>query len=307
MKKRLYFITTLFLSAALLSLSSCLKDSRYVNFGGGTPVVEFNLGGQSYFGADAITSTADTITQQFAVSVASTTIPKTATTVQLAVDNSIVTSYDAANSAVTYVAFPTGTYSLSTTSVNIPAGQRVAIVTLTIYKNKLDPTLSYMLPVKIAGTSGGYTISGNMGIHYYHIIGNDFAGDYKWQFTRTPAGGNFTYADGNTTTFVPDTHTQFEVTGGYYTATLRYVVSYTETGSYPNATYSGFQISINPDDVKTMANAGISITTAPSIVGYDPTGPPLHYSDVLTLFQNGFTYQVLGGSGARTNLDQYEK
>lgn len=285
MKKRLYFITTLFLSAALLSLSSCLKDSRYVNFGAGSPVVEFNLGGQSFFGADAITSTADTITEQFAVSVASVSIPTTATTVQLAVDNSIITSYNAANPGVVFTPFPTGTYSLSTTTVNIPAGQRVGIVTLTIYKSLLDPAQSYMLPVKIASTSGGYTISGNMGIHYYHIIGNDFAGSYRWQYQRYSGatdsvsvplnGSSFTFAAGNKATFTPVSPTEFTVYSGYVSGQeIRYDVTFSKTGSTTaNSSYTNFHVKFVPDDVTSIGNSGITVQQSP--VFFDPaTGKP---------------------------------
>ncbi len=41
MKKKLYLITTILLSAAALSLSSCLKDNRYVDFSKGSNVVDF--------------------------------------------------------------------------------------------------------------------------------------------------------------------------------------------------------------------------------------------------------------------------
>src|SRR5579862_6991322 len=117
MKKKLYILSTLLLSAAVLSLSSCLKDnSHYVDFSKGTPIVEFNLGGLAYFGPDAITESGDTVVKQFAVSVASTTLPTTATTVTLAIDNSIMTSYVAANPSVPYIAFPAGSYVFNTTS-----------------------------------------------------------------------------------------------------------------------------------------------------------------------------------------------
>jgi hypothetical protein len=233
----------------------------------------------SYFGADALTSTADTVTQQFAVSVASTTIPKTATTVQLAVDNSIITSYNAANPAVVYTALPTGTYALNTT-VNIPAGQRVAIVTLTIYKNKLDPTQSYMLPIKIASTSGGYTISGNMGVHYYHIIGNDFAGTYRWQFQRyngfadsTSAplnSSSYAFSAGHTATFIPVSPTEFTVYSGYVSgAEIRYDVTFTKTGTDRNtASYSAFHVKFVSSDVTSIGNSGITVGQAP--VFFDP-------------------------------------
>jgi hypothetical protein len=305
MKKRLFYITTLLLSSAVLSLSSCLKDSRLIDFTKATPVVEFNYGGLSNFGKDAITESTDTVVRQIAVSVTSAAVPTTATTITFAVDNSIITSYSAANPGVTYLPFPAGTYSAPTT-VTIPAGQRVAVINVTLLKGLLDPTQSYMLPYKIVSTTGGYTISGNMAIHYFHVIGNDFAGPYDHAFTRTPPNGNYPFGSGHTALFLPDSHTQFEVAGGYYTADIRYVVSFVETGAYPNASYSNFAISINPDDVTRINGVGISITNAPVIVGYDPT-LTYNYAGVLALFKNGFTYSVLGGSGARVNLDQYQK
>ncbi len=99
-----------------------------------------------------------------------------------------------------------------------------------------------MLPIKITSTTGGYTISGNMNINYIHVIGNDFAGVYDHAFTRTPPAGNYPFGSQQSSLFLPDTHTQFEVAGGYYTADIRYVVSYDETGNYPNATYTNFKI-----------------------------------------------------------------
>jgi hypothetical protein len=311
MKKRLYLITTILLSAAALSLSSCLKDKKYVDFASGSNIVYFPLGGTPYFSQDAITEAPDTdangtIVRQFSVGVATPNPTTSATTVTLAIDTTLVAKYNAANTSVTYLTMPADAYSYNTSTVTIPAGKQYATVSVTFYKNKLDPSKSYMLPIKIAGNSGGYKISGNMGIHYYHFIGNDFAGIYQWQFTRTPPAGNFTFADGVTTTFLPDSRTQFEVAGGYYTGDIRYVVSFTETGAAPNATYTNFQISINADDVTRMKAAGINITAQPTIVGYDPTHS-YTYAEALTLFTNGFTYAVLGGSGARTNLDQFQK
>lgn len=313
MKKRLYLIGTILLSAAALSLSSCLKDNRYVNFASGSNIAYFPKGGTPNFGGEAITEAPDTdangtIVRQFSVGIATVNPPTSATTVNLAVDSTIVATYNAANASagVTYLPMPADAYVFTTKTVTIPAGQQYATTSVTFYKNKLDPSKSYMLPIKIASTSGAYKISGNMGVQYYHFIGNDFAGVYKWQFTRTPPAGNFTFAAGNTATFLPDSRTQFEVPGGYYTQDIRYVVSFTETGSSPNATYSNFQISINPDDVARIKGVGINITAQPTIVGYDPTHQ-YTFAEALTLFQNGFTYSVLGGSGARTNLDQYEK
>ena len=270
MKKRLYFITIL-LSATVLSLSSCLKDSRYVDFSKGPSLVEFNLGGLSYFGQDAITATNAIDTVQFAVSVASVTVPTTATTITLAVDNSIVASYNAANPAITYLPIPAADYKLSATSVTIPAGQRAAIVTLYVYKSLLDATQSYMLPVKIASTTGGYTISGNMGIHYYHIIGNDFAGTYNWNYQRyngpdsTSANSG---ASGLTTTILPVSPTEMEVYSGYVSgAEFRYDITFTKTGTGPTATYSNFHVALDAGDVAAEA---ASITVQQQPVFFDP-------------------------------------
>src|SRR5476649_2063241 len=107
MKKKIYLFTTILLSAAALSLSSCLKDSRYVDFSKVGTIVEFPTGGQVNFGGDAQTSAADTITLQFDVDVASPTAPTTATTITFDVDDpATVTAYNAANTAVTYLPMP---------------------------------------------------------------------------------------------------------------------------------------------------------------------------------------------------------
>jgi Domain of unknown function (DUF1735) len=293
--KKLILITSLI----AITLSSCLKDSpTTVNFTNAGNIVNFPLGGVANFGNDALTQDVDTV--QFAVDYA-TAKANPALTVTIAVDTTLVAKYNAANTAVTYLTMPKAVYSLSNTTVNIAAGAQYAFVTLIVQKNQLDPTKSYMLPIRIVSASG-VAISSNLSIHYYHVIGNDFAGSYNHNFTRTPAGGNYT---GHTDTFLPDSPTQFEVIGGYYTGNVRYVVSYTETGSAPNATYSNFSISINSDDVKNILTPpGIAITTPPTIVGYD-SSKSYSYAQALVLFQNGFTYGVTGGSGARINLDQF--
>lgn len=300
MKKRLYFITTILASMAVLSLSSCLKDSRYVTFSQGGTVVNFPLGGLSHFANDAITDPGDTIVKQFSVDIASPSIPTSPTDVTIAVDNSIITSYNASQSAVSYNAMPDGSYVLSATKVTIPAGQRVGIITVTFYKALLDPTQSYMLPIKIVSGASGDIVSGNFGIHYYHFIGNDFAGQYLHDFTRTPPAGNFV---GQPTTIYPVTPTQFEVAGGYYTGNIRYEVTFTKTGSGAGATYSNFGITINSDDITNILQpAGINVTVAPVILGYDPAHQYTYAEATHGLFD--FKYTV-HSSADRINEDKY--
>jgi hypothetical protein len=304
MKKKLYLFTTIIASAAVLSLSSCLKDSRYVSFANGGTVVDFPLGGKSNFGKDAITEAPDTdangtIVRQFAVNVASPDLPKAATTIKLAIDNSIVDAYNASQSAVHYLPLPTDAYVFTATTVTVPAGQQYATVSVTFYKNKIDPTNSYMLPIKIASTSNGI-ISGNFGIHYYHFIGNDFAGPSLWDYTRTPPSGNFV---GGSTTIYPVTPTQFEVASGYYTGNIRYEVTFTKNA---DGTYQDFAVDLNADDITNILGpAGIAVTVHPAFSPASGYTPGTKYTK--TQVQHGlldFIYKV-HSSADRTVEDKY--
>jgi hypothetical protein len=280
MKKRLYLITTILLSAAVLSLSSCLKDSRYVDFSKVGTIVEFPLGGQSFFGKDAITDPTDTIVRQFAINIAGPTAPKSATNITLAVDNSIITTYNAANPLVTFLPMPTDAFVLSATSATIPAGQRLAIVSVTFYKHLLDPSKSYMLPIAITNASG-LKISGNQGIHYYHFIGNDFAGNYSWNFQRYNAsdstsaplnGQSFT---GQTATFLPASPTEFTVASGYAGGVYTYDVTFTKTVVGGVASYSNFAVAMTPASIASATGSGITLVQPPVFLpaSFNPAGP----------------------------------
>lgn len=315
MKKKLFYITTLLLSAAVLSLSSCLKDNRNVDFSKATPVVDFNYGGLSNFGKDAVTESTDTVVRQIAVQVTTAAVPTTATTITLGVDNAVVTSYVAANPSVTFLPFPTGTY-VAPTTVTIPAGKRSAVITVTLYKGLLDPSKSYMLPLKITGTTGGYTISGNMAIHYFHVIGNDFAGTWRQTFRRwsgatdslTAAnlyGGSFA---GQPATFVPVSPTEFVVFTGYDGGNaIHYDVSFTKNS---DGTYSNFAVQLLPADVASVAGV-IAFPQAP-VFQATPGGPgvsssiagPLTYANALKIFNFQFIAQT---SAARYIVDSFYK
>lgn len=269
MKMKLNVFTTILLSAVALCLSSCLKDARFVDLTKVGTIVEFPNGGYVNFGSDAETSSADTIIAQYVVNIASPSAPTTATTVVLSVnDPAVVTAFDNAHTTVSYLPMPTGSYTVTPTTLTVPAGQRTAVFTVTIYKKQLDPSLSYMLPVAIK-SAGSYNISGNMSTHYFHFIGNDFAGAYLHDYTRIPAAGNYV---GQPATLSPVSPTQFEVMGGYYTGTIRYEVTFTKNGTGSSATYTNFNISINSDDIANILTAnGLAIATGPVIVGYVPT------------------------------------
>lgn len=298
MKKVNYIKTALALLLTVSVFSSCLKDSATtVDFSKGGQSAEIPLSGLNNFGNDAITS--DTAEVSFGVNINGSTTLSRAQDITVDVDAAKIAAYNAANPAIVYEAMPANAYTFKTTVVNIPAGGRYKILSFTIYKNVLDPSKSYMLPIGIT-KADGLTISANQSTKYYHVIGNDFAGAYHHAFIRTPAGGDF--AD-RPSTFSPDSPTQFEVAGGYYTQDIRYVVSFSKSGSGTSATYSNFKISLNATDVARIALVPITISTQPTIVGYDAS-KSYSFAQALQLFANGFTY---GANGTRLNLDKYTK
>lgn len=292
------------LGALTLAFSSCLKDQPLVDFATVKPFVEIVHSGTARFAEAGITDSEDTIARTLTVNVTGEFAPTSDVQVTIGVDNSVIATYNAANPSVVYEAMPTGSFVFPDQTVTIKAGTRLADFPVTFYRALLDPSKSYMLPIVIKSATGsGVSLSQNYNVIYYHFIGNDFAGTYKHQFTRTPAAGNYLYAAGNTSTFLPTSATQFEVAGGYYTGTIRYRVSFQKSAT---GTYSNFTVVISPADVTDILTANsIAISTAPSIVGY--VEKSYTKAEALALFDQGFQYDVLGSSGGRHNLDQYKK
>lgn len=259
------------LSAAVLSLSSCLKNSNnYIDFSKTAAIVEFPKGGLALFSKDAVTDPGDTITKQFAVTVASNNVPTTATTITFSVnDPAIITAYDTQNPAVNFLPMPSNAFVSPPTSVTIPAGQRTATLSVTFYKGLLDPSKSYMLPIAIK-SAGGINISTNMGIHYYHFIGNDFAGAYLQNFQRyneADSLGSFSSASftAQPATFSPVSPSEFTVPTGYAGGAFVYDVTFTKNA---DGTYSNFNVVFTPASIAANASS-ITLTQPP--VFFDPT------------------------------------
>ena len=298
MKKIIFSLLTIL----TVGLSSCLKDKPNTDFSHLGTFTELVNSGKANFTSDAITSTADTSTTSFLINVDSPQVPTTASTVTLAVDNSLLSVYNTTGAAVTYTTMPSGSYKLSATTVTIPSGIRVATVTLTIYKNQLDPSLSYMLPVKIASTTAG-SISGNFGVHYFHIIGNDFAGTYHYGYTRynsaTPTGTPLlSPVAGATTIITPVSPTEFEMTTGYNGNGVKYDVTFTRTVSSSGAvTYSNWNVVMDAASVTSgWVPNGISLTSGPNFLLLDPANK--HFT---------LQYVAFNGSAYRYIIDDYYK
>ncbi|HEY8782042.1 MAG TPA: DUF1735 domain-containing protein [Mucilaginibacter sp.] len=316
MKKRLYLITTILLSAAALSLSSCLKDSRFVDLSKAGTIVEFPFGGQVHFGQQAVTQAPDTdakgtIVLKFAVNVASATVPTKATNITFSVDDpAIIAAYNAKYPVVTYTAMPANAYVFTQTSITIPGGKRDTAMTVTFYKNLLDPAKSYMLPIAIK-SAGGLNISGNMSVMYYHFIGNDFAGAYEAFFSRwnvpdttVAAKQVANHVDEGPVTFLPVDPTTFKMPSGYYTG-IPYTVSFTKTGSGTSATYSNWAVTFTADDIQTFfTDPGQGVVLAsgpffdPNKIAFDPNRQ-YSYAEALKLFRFYYT------TASRAVIDEY--
>ena len=311
MKKKIYFIAAILLSGAVLTMSSCLKDPRYVDFSKGGTIVDFPLGGLAHFGDDAITEAADstgTIVRQFTVNVASPNPISTPTTVTLAVDTTIVAAYNSTQSAVNYLVMPAAAYSFTTTTVTIPGGKLAVVTSVTFHKNLLDPSKSYMLPIKIVSTTGGYKISDNMKVHYYHFIGNDFAGNYEHFYTRWSNGDSTTtpstnHQDQGPTIFNPVSPTEFTVQTGYYT-TPNYDVTFTKTGNGPTATYSNWAITFLAADVApgTQWANNITVTDPPQ---FRPLTLVFNPNTQYTYAQSLQLFRFYFHTSSRAIVDQY--
>lgn len=305
--KKILFILTL----AAMSLSSCLKDTPNTNFTGIGPVLELPYAGLQYFGRDAVTSGADTIVLKFGINMASVQPLSTATNYTLVVDPALTAAYNAKNSAVAFTTLPAGTYTISKLSGTIPAGKRLDSVTVTIYKNKLDPSMSYLLPIKLASTSNGI-VSGNFNAHYYHIIGNDFAGVYEHYYTRwnvpdSTGAPSTPRSDKGTDTFYPVNPTSFTVVSDYYYQPA-YLVSFTKTGSGPTATYSNWTVTFPADQIASglTGPSGGSVTLnsgpifAPHQIAYSSTRQ-YSFAESLKLFRFFYT------TNARAIADEFIK
>jgi hypothetical protein len=294
----------LFILLAAVSLTSCLKDKPNTDFSGIGTVIELPWAGLQYFTRDAITDLSDTVTVSFGINIASAKTLSTATNYTLAVDNSLTTAYIAANPGINYLPLPAGSYNISKLSGTIAAGQRLDSVKVTIYRNQLDPASSYMLPIKLASASNG-TLSGNFNAHYYHMIGNDFAGSYLWDYTRIPASGNFV---GNAATLSPINPTEFSAFSGYYTGLVQYDVTFTKTGSGATAVYTNFHVVLDPATVASQLTANSITVTVPASFKSSGTADlagPYTYAQAITLFD--FQYAVVNSSGGRAVEDRFYK
>lgn len=306
-------LVILFLAA--VTLSSCLKDKPNTDFSSIGPVLELPYAGLQYFSRDAVLDASDTVILKFGVNMASASPLSTDTKYTIAVDNSLVAAYLKTDASVAYLDMPDGSYTLSKTAGVIKAGARLDSVTVTVYRSKLDPSKSYMLPIKLASTSNGI-LSGNFNAHYYHFIGNDFAGTYKEKFQRwnatdsTSVGLNslsYDFSQGNTASFVPQSPSEIQFLTGYAGGIFTYDVTFTKNS---DGTYSNFTVSFTAASVSSAASS--SVTPAQNPVFLVPGGTPsatlpgpYTYAQAVKLFH--FQFIANSGTAPRYIVDTYAK
>lgn len=157
MKKKLNLITITLLSAALLNLSSCLKDDgRYINFAGSPATVDLPL--ESYNGVGNLVAESYNIvsTPTLLPCIVNVSAPNPLTyplKVTLKVDTAALTAYNAANNT-SYTLLPAADYTVSSWVVTIPANVNLDTLKIYIKTSAIDPSQQYLLPISIADASG---------------------------------------------------------------------------------------------------------------------------------------------------------
>jgi hypothetical protein len=300
------------LAVVTISLSGCLKDKPNVDFSKIFPTINLPYSGLAYFGADAVTDATDTITKNFTINLASDYPLSTDTKVTVGVDTSLIASYIASNSAVLYNSMPAAAYTFPQTTVTIKAGTRLATLSVTFIKHFLDPSKSYMLPIRIL--SAGQVISANFSTHYYHFIGNDFAGTYEHFYTRwnTPdtlsSSPSSNHLDLGPAIFNPVSPTEFTVKTNYYTQP-RYDVTFTKTGSGASAMYSNFVIKFLPADIAAGSQwaTAITVVNSPVFLPADYKTNPFDPSKSYTYAQSLKLFRFYFTTASRSIMDQFVK
>ncbi len=125
--------------------------------------------------------------------------------VTIAVDNSLISTYNSAQ-GTTYAAMPAGSYSLDATSLTIAKDSIASNKTnLVIKADMLTPDVSYLLPVKVASVSASsITLNAAVGTKYYIIrsptpvIGNLSNGKTSYWKDPSASYNAFRGNDGNT-------------------------------------------------------------------------------------------------------------
>ncbi|HET9055656.1 MAG TPA: DUF1735 domain-containing protein [Chitinophagaceae bacterium] len=300
MKNKIFkYISHSAVAFTVLFFASCVKknEKTFTDFSDLTDMVILQNSGLANFSGYAnvvITpSSPDTIRLDIYAGLASVYTGSSDITVTLAIDDAKRTAYNTANNT-NYNAFTSNMFKLLSNSVVIKAGQRYAKTTLEIYKDSVDLSESWMVPISITDASGK-KLSSNQNTLYFHVIGNPLAGDYTWDFYRwnngTGTGTQTGSFSGEVASFLPVSATTIEVQSGYFIGP-----SYQLSFDFNGGVYSNFKVIMKPEDVQALLANDVSIVDGPNILLADPIAG--HFT---------FQYIVWNGSANRYLIDDYYK
>jgi Domain of unknown function (DUF1735) len=282
-----------FLSVMLtlsLSLVACLKDKLYMDVSKTQPIIEFSYGTDATsdlgnFGMDPTQTELDTA---IAINIASPQVLDYPVTVTLKIDASLLTKYNGTSGNTQLSLLPDTTYNFSTSTVTIPAGHRIARLPIKIYPGKIDPTISYGLPISVVNAKGpngqNLLVSSNAGVAFYAFIGNPIAGPYSREWIRYNSAtqtGTPAFDQTTNTLFTAISPTEISVDSG---TGVTYLLSFDNN----NGTLSNFHLTL---DQASVTQAGITISGGPTIVTADPVSHKYE-----------FNFQYLNSAGAARNI-----
>lgn len=193
-------LLSLFVAGGIaLGMTSCLKDdAHFVDFAGASSVIDIPT--SAFYGVVAnqgLSIQTAPVSYSFNVNLSGPQTLAQDVTVTLAVDPSVLTTYNAAN-GTNYQPLPASLYQFTTTTTTIKAGQRLAPVALNFFSgaDKITDQVgynnaNYALPIRVTGTSNNLAVSSNFG---YKIISlklkNQYDGNYAAKGTFThPVNG----------------------------------------------------------------------------------------------------------------------
>ncbi len=297
-------------------IGSCVKSAKdFTDLSKTSDLVILTASGLGNFKASNIlvnTSSPDTIKLTPRADLASANSNGGPVTVTLGLDNTAITAYNAAN-GTNFQPFPAGAFKFVSNTVTIPGGQQhYGTTTVWIFQNKLDPTVSYLLPVSITD-GGGKSLSSNQNTIYYNVIGNPLAGNYKQDFYRwnttgigvadTTTAPNSTVTIGAPIVIAPITATTILLPESYLETFVGVGVnlSFTNTAGV----LSNFNVSLDANAVAAIAAGSFTLLTAPKLVEATIRGNAAnHYV--------GSTFRIYmaiinSGGNTRTVIDNFVK
>ncbi|NVM64309.1 hypothetical protein FHW88_002598 [Mucilaginibacter sp. SG538B] len=218
MKKNIYSkLTALLLLAGVTTITSCLKDNRYVDFENVGTLIELPIAASGLFHAEAFPILNTPQSFKVPVNVAAPKALGSALTVTLIVDAAALKKYNDDTEAqykidslayendntgtvdqpappALYTLLPSNYYTLDNLKVTVPANQHLGYMTVTLPNTTLlNPSTAYALPISIADASG-QKISQYKTVFYNVQAKNQYDGVYTVKGFVTREGDDGTLA-----------------------------------------------------------------------------------------------------------------